>query len=58
MDYAVVLLLSNETKEKPVLLIYRIYTQGSQAAIESFINPERMSELRNPPRPQDRTALL
>ena len=27
-------------------LIYGIYTQGSQAAIESFINPERMSELR------------
>ena len=40
-------MLSNETKEKPVLLIYGIYTQGSQAAIESY-NPERMSELRNP----------
>jgi hypothetical protein len=33
---------------KPVLLIYGTYTPGSQAAIESFINPERMSELRNP----------
>jgi hypothetical protein len=41
-------MLSNETKEKPVLLIYGIYTQGSQAAIEPFINPERMSEWRNP----------
>jgi hypothetical protein len=47
-DDAVVLMLSNETKEKPVLLIYGIYTPGSQAAIECFINPERMSELRNP----------
>jgi hypothetical protein len=26
-------------------LIYGIYTQGSQAAIEYLINPERMSEL-------------
>jgi hypothetical protein len=45
-DYAVVLMLPNETKEKRVLLIYGIYTQGSQAAIEYLINPERMAELR------------
>jgi hypothetical protein len=45
-DYAVVLLLPNETKEKRVLLIYGIYTQGSQAAIEYLTNPERMAELR------------
>jgi hypothetical protein len=44
-DYAVVLMLPNETKEKRVLLIYGIYTQGSQAAIEYLINPERMAEL-------------
>ncbi len=45
-DYAVVLMLPNETKEKRVLLIYGIYTQGSQAAIEYLTNPERMTELR------------
>jgi hypothetical protein len=45
-DYAVVLMLPNERKEKRVLLIYGIYTQGSQAAIEYLTNPERMTELR------------
>ena len=45
-DYAVVLMLPNETKEKRVLLIYGIYTQGSQAAIEYLTNPTSMAELR------------
>ncbi|HLV86856.1 MAG TPA: hypothetical protein VKV39_07755 [Candidatus Sulfotelmatobacter sp.] len=45
-DYALVLLLPNETKDRRVLLIYGIYTQGSQAAIEYLTNPERMNELR------------
>lgn len=45
-DYALVLMLPNETREKRVLLIYGIYTQGSQAAIEYLTNPERMAELR------------
>ena len=45
-DYALVLMLPNETGEKRVLLIYGIYTQGSQAAIEYLTNRERMSELR------------
>ncbi len=45
-DYAVVLMLPNETKDRRVLLIYGIYTQGSQAAIEYLTNPERMTELR------------
>jgi hypothetical protein len=44
-DYALVLMLPNETKDKRVLLIYGIYTQGSQAAIEFLTNPERMTEL-------------
>jgi hypothetical protein len=44
-DYALVLMLPNERREKRVLLIYGIYTQGSQAAIEYLTNPERMSEL-------------
>jgi hypothetical protein len=45
-DYALVLMLPNERKENRVLLIYGIYTQGSQAAIEYLKNPERMVELR------------
>lgn len=44
-DYALVLMLPNETGERRVLLVYGIYTQGSQAAIEYLINPERMAEL-------------
>ena len=45
-DYALVLMLPNERRENRVLLIYGIYTQGSQAAIEYLTNPERMTELR------------
>ena len=45
-DYALVLMLPNERKENRVLLVYGIYTQGSQAAIEYLKNPERMGELR------------
>jgi len=44
-DYALVLMLPNEKPDRRVLLIYGIYTQGSQAAIEFLTNPERMSEL-------------
>jgi hypothetical protein len=45
-DYALVLMLPNERKENRVLLIYGIYTQGSQAAIEFVTSPELMSQLR------------
>ena len=45
-DYALVLMLPNERSEDRVLLVYGVYTQGSQAAIEYLTNPERMSELR------------
>ena len=45
-DYALILMLPNEKKDERVLLIYGIYTQGSQAAIEYLMNPERMAELR------------
>ena len=44
-DYALVLVLPNERSDNRVLLIYGVYTQGSQAAMEYLINPERMSEL-------------
>ena len=45
-DYALVLMLPNEKSENRVLLIYGIYTQGSQAAIEYLLDPNRMAELR------------
>jgi hypothetical protein len=45
-DYALVLMLPNEKKENRILLIYGIYTQGSQAAIEFLTSPEKMSRLR------------
>ena len=45
-DYALVLMLPNERKENRVLLIYGIYTQGSQAAIEFLTSPEKMAQLR------------
>jgi len=45
-DYALVLMLPNEKDNNRVLLIYGIYTQGSQAAIEYLMNPDSMAELR------------
>ncbi len=45
-DYALVLMLPNERTDNRVLLVYGIYTQGSQAAIEYLTNPERIIELR------------
>ncbi len=44
-DYALVLMLPNERSDNRVLLIYGVYTQGSQAAIEYLRNPERMAGL-------------
>jgi hypothetical protein len=45
-DYALVLMLPNERRDQRVLLIYGIYTQGSQAAIEYVTNADRLGELR------------
>jgi len=45
-DYALVLMLPNERKGQRILLIYGIYTQGSQAAIDYVTNEERLQELR------------
>jgi hypothetical protein len=45
-DYALVLMLPNERKANRVLLVYGIYTQGSQAAIEFLTTPEKMAQLR------------
>jgi hypothetical protein len=46
LDYALVLMLPNERKENRILLVYGIYTQGSQAAIEYLTSAERLPELR------------
>lgn len=45
-DYALVLMLPNENKKERTLLIYGIYTQGSQAALEYVTSADRMQELR------------
>jgi hypothetical protein len=45
-DYGLVLMLPNEKRDQRVLLIYGIYTQGTQAAIEYVTNAERLAELR------------
>jgi hypothetical protein len=45
-DYALILMLPNENDNRRVLLIYGIYTQGSQAAIEFLMNPDSMTALR------------
>jgi len=45
-DYALVLMLPNESKLERILLIYGIYTQGSQAAIQYVTAPEHLQELR------------
>jgi len=44
-DYAVLLMLPNESRDQRVLLLYGVYTQGTQAAIEFATNPERLHEL-------------
>ena len=45
LDYALILMLPNENKENRILLVYGIYTQGSQAAIEYITSAERLPEL-------------
>jgi hypothetical protein len=45
-DYALILMLPNERKQERVLLIYGIYTQGSQAAIEFVTTEKHLGELR------------
>jgi hypothetical protein len=46
-DYALVLMLPNENKENRILLVYGIYTQGSQAAIEYITSPNMLPGLRS-----------
>ncbi|MGO9239420.1 MAG: hypothetical protein ACLQBJ_01310 [Bryobacteraceae bacterium] len=44
-DYGVILMLPNERPDQRVLVLYGIYTQGTQAAIEFVTNPEGLREL-------------
>jgi hypothetical protein len=45
LDYAIIMRLPNEKKDQYILLLYGIYTQGSQAALEYVTNPDRLQEL-------------
>jgi len=45
LDYAIIMRLPNEKKDQYILLMYGIYTQGSQAALEYVTNPDRLQEL-------------
>jgi hypothetical protein len=44
-DYALILMLPNEAAKDRILLIYGIFTQGSQAAIEYVTTEEHLAEL-------------
>ncbi len=44
-DYALILMLPNEDPDDRILLIYGIFTQGSQAAIEYVTTEEHLAEL-------------
>jgi hypothetical protein len=45
-DYALILMEPNHTKQERLLLLYGLYTQGTEAAAEYVTNPERLAELR------------
>ncbi len=45
-DYALILMGPNPTKQERLLLLYGLYTQGTQAAAEYVTNVERLAELR------------
>ncbi len=45
-DYAIIMMLPNERREQRILLLYGIFSQGSQAALEYVTNLDRMEELR------------
>lgn len=45
-DYALILMLPNQRRQHRVLLVYGIYTQGSQAAIEFITVSSGLDELR------------
>jgi hypothetical protein len=44
-DYALILMGPNHTKQERLLLLYGLYTQGTEAAAEYVTNVERLAEL-------------
>jgi len=45
-DYALILMKPNHTKQERLLLLYGLYTQGTEAAAEYVTNADRLAELR------------
>jgi len=45
-DYALILMRPNHTMEERLLLLYGLYTQGTEAAAEYVTNADRLAELR------------
>ncbi len=45
-DFAIIMMLPNERRDQRILLLYGIFSQGSQAALEYVTNLDRMEELR------------
>jgi len=45
-DYALIRMEPNHTKQERLLLLYGLYTQGTEAAAEYVTNAERLAELR------------
>jgi hypothetical protein len=45
-DYALILMAPNHTKQERLLLLFGLYTQGTEAAAEYVTNVERLAELR------------
>ena len=45
-DYALILMGPNHTKQERLLLLYGLYTQGTEAAAEYVTNVERLADLR------------
>jgi hypothetical protein len=45
-DYALILMEPNHTKQERLLLLYGLYTQGTEAAAEFVTNADRLAELR------------
>ena len=45
-DYALILMLPNDNPEQRILLVYGIYTQGTQAAMEYVTNPGHLGDLK------------
>ncbi|SPE24862.1 hypothetical protein SBA2_230012 [Acidobacteriia bacterium SbA2] len=46
LDYALILMEPNHTKQDRLLLLYGLYTQGTEGAAEYVTNAERLAELR------------